>query len=116
MSPEIDDFIAIEFQTGQTTGTGKLVQGLKDYVKGVDVSQKTYGFGLNLYDVWKRTFTQILNKGVIMENWGKKVFWVVQEPVYKNFETRYNLQNLGSQPEHSTVFALYDLERPRRDV
>ncbi len=112
MSPEIDDFIAIEFQTGQTTGTGKLVQGLKDYVKGIDVSQKTYGFGLNLYDVWKRTFTQILTKGVIMESWGKKIFWVVQEPIYKNFETRYNLQNLGSQPEHSTVFALYDLKGP----
>jgi len=110
MTLEVDDFIAIEFQTGQTTGTGKLVQGLKDYVNGIDVSQKTYGFGLNLYDVWKRTFTQILNKGVIMENWGKKIFWVVQEPVYKNFETRYNLQNLEYHPEHSTVFALYDLK------
>ena len=109
MTLEVDDFIAIEFQTGQTTGTGKLVQGLKDYVNGIDVSQKTYGFGLNLYDVWKRTFTQILNKGVIMENWGKKIFWVVQEPVYKNFETRYNLQNLEYHLEHSTVFALYDL-------
>jgi hypothetical protein len=45
-----------------------------------------------------------------MENWGKKIFWVVQEPVYKNFETRYNLQNLKFNPEHSTVFALYDLK------
>ena len=45
-----------------------------------------------------------------MENWGKKIFWVVQEPVYRNFETRYNLQNLGFQSAHSTVFALYDLK------
>ncbi len=113
MSPEIEDFAVIEFQTGQTTGTGQLVQGLKDHLAGGDVSQKTYGFGLNLYDIWKRTFTQILNKGVIMENWRKKIYWVVQEPVYKYFETRYNLQNLGLQSEHSTFFALYDLKASR---
>ena len=116
MSPEIEDFAAIEFQTGQTTGTGKLVQGLKDYLEGKDILQKSYGFGLNLYDIWKRTFTQILNKGVIMENWKKKIYWVVQEPVYKYFETRYSLQSLDLQPEHSTIFALYNLKADWRNV
>jgi hypothetical protein len=111
MSFEIEDFVAIEFQTGQTTGTGKLVEGLKDYVSGKTVHNKSYGFGLNLYDVWKRSFTQILNKGVIMEHWQKKIYWVVQEPVYKYLETRYNLKSLDLQPDHSTVFALYDLKR-----
>ena len=113
MSPEIEDFVAIEFQTGQTTGTGQLVQGLKDCLGGKNVVQKSYAFGLNLYDIWKRSFTQILNKGVIMENWRKKIYWVVQEPVYKYFETRYNLQSLDLQPQHSTVFALYDLKRTK---
>jgi hypothetical protein len=111
MSLEIEDFIAIEFQTGQTTGTGKLVEGLKDYVAGKTVHSRSYGFGLNLYDVWKRSFTQILNKGVIMENWQKKIYWVVQEPVYKYLETRYNLKSLDFQANHSTVFALYDLKQ-----
>jgi len=109
MSTAIQDFAVIEFQTGQTTGTGKLVQGLKDYVAGESIESKSYNFGLNLYDVWKRTLTQILNKGVIIENWRKKIYWVVQEPVYKYFATRYNLQTLDFQPQHSTVFALYDL-------
>ena len=113
MSTEIEDFVAIEFQTGQTTGTGQLVRGLKDYLGGKSTVQKSYGFGLNLYDIWKRSFTQILNKGVIMENWGKKIYWVVQEPVYKYFEARYNLQRLDFQPQHSTVFALYDLKRTK---
>jgi restriction endonuclease NotI len=110
MSFEIEDFVAIEFQTGQTTGTGKLVEGLKDYVGKKSIHEKSYGFGLNLYDVWKRSFTQILNKGVIMENWKKKIYWVVQEPVYRYLETRYNLKSLDFQPDHSTVFALYDLK------
>lgn len=114
MSSEIEDFVAIEFQTGQTTNTGKLVQGLKDFMAGQAVGYKPYGFGLNVFDIWKRTFTQVLNKGVIMETWNKKIYWVVQEPVYKFFETKYNLQNLTYKPQHSTVFALYDLEPARQ--
>jgi hypothetical protein len=110
MSPEVEDFVAIEFQTGQTTGTGQLVRGLKDFFEGESLVYKTYGFGLNLYDIWKRTFTQVLNKGVIMENWRKKIFWIIQEPVYKYFETRYSLQKLAFKSQHSTVFALYDLK------
>lgn len=54
-SSEIEDFIVIEFQTGQTTGTGKLVQALKDCLKGKDVEGESYGFGLNLADIWKRS-------------------------------------------------------------
>ena len=46
-----------------------------------------------------------------MENWRKKIYWVVQEPVYKYLETRYNLKSLDLQPDHSTVFALYNLKR-----
>jgi len=115
MSSEIEDFAVIEFQTGQTTGTGKLVQGLRDYLAGKMHPQKSYNFGLNLYDIWKRTFTQILNKGVIMEHWKKNIYWIVQEPVYKSFESRYHLQSLDFQPQHSTVFAIYNLQ-PTKDV
>jgi len=110
MSSEIEDFVAIEFQTGQTTNTGKLVQGLRDFMAGKSIVYESYGFGLNFFDIWKRTFTQVLNKGVIMEKWKKKIYWVVQEPVYKFFEAKYNLQNLKHNPRHSTVFALYNLE------
>ena len=110
MSSDIEDFVAIEFQTGQTTNTGKLVQGLRDFMDGESIVYKSYGFGLNFFDIWKRTFTQVLNKGVIMETWKKKIYWVVQEPVYKFFEAKYSLQRLAYKPQHSTVFALYDLE------
>lgn len=110
MSSEVEDFVAIEFQTGQTTNTGKLVQGLKDFMAGQSVTYKPYAFGLNFFDIWKRTFTQVLNKGVILEAWKKKIYWVIQEPVYKFFEAKYNLHHLTYKPQHSTVFALYNLE------
>ncbi len=109
LSIEIEDFIVIEFQTGQTTGTGALVQGFKDFLNGESIAYRNYGFGLNLYDIWKRTFTQVLNKGIILENWGQSIYWVVQEPVYKYFEDRYNLGNIGAGTKYSTNFAIYNM-------
>lgn len=111
MSTQIEDFVAIEFQTGQTTGTGELVAGLEDFVRGDRTFYRSYNFGLNSYDIWKRTFTQVLTKGVIMEAWGRKIFWVIQEPIYQDFERRYALHDLGFDKYQTTVFALYDLTR-----
>jgi hypothetical protein len=110
-SSDISDFVAVEFQTGQTTGTGQLVQGLKDCMKGEDIEGNSYGFGLNLADIWKRSFTQILNKGIVLENWGHKIYWVVQEPVYQDFLNRYNLNGMAYNDEHSTVFVIYDIRQ-----
>jgi len=115
MSSDVEDFVAIEFQTGQTTNTGNLVQGLRDFMDGKSIVYQTYGFGLNFFDIWKRTFTQVLNKGVIMEKWKKKIYWVVQEPVYQFFEAKYGLERLTYKPQQSTVFALYNLEPGREE-
>ena len=110
LSSDIEDFVVIEFQTGQTTGTGKLVQALEDHIAGKDITGKSFGFGLNLADIWKRSFTQILNKGIVLESWGHKIYWVVQEPVYQDFINRYNLRNMKYKTAHKTVFVIYDLE------
>jgi hypothetical protein len=111
LSSEIEDFVTIEFQTGQTTGTGALVEGLEDFMQGKDIKGASYRFGLNLADIWKRTFTQILTKGIVMERWGHKIYWVVQELIYQDFLDRYNLHGLMHNPEHSTIFEIYDLKR-----
>ena len=101
----------IEFQTGQTTYTGRLVTGLEDFMQGKDIRAASYGFGLNLADIWKRTFTQILTKGIVLERWGHKIYWIVQEPIYQDFLNRYQLQGMTYNPSHSTLFAIYDLRR-----
>lgn len=111
LSNEVEDFAVIEFQTGQTTGTGRLVDGFTDFMKNRTFSgSSTYNFGINYYDIWKRTFTQVLNKGIILEKWNRKIFWVVQKPVFDYFLTKYRLGSLGYNKNHSTVFALYDLK------
>lgn len=112
LSSDIEDFVVIEFQAAQTTGTGALVEAFKDSLKrGRDIEGKSYEFGLNLADIWKRSFTQILNKGIILEHWGHKIYWVVQEPVYRDFLDRYKLYGMAYNPSHKIVFAIYDLRR-----
>ncbi len=108
---DIEDFILIEFQTAQTTGTGQLIKSLEDFIKGKDIAKENYPFGLNMADIWKRTFTQILNKGITLEKWGNKIYWAVQEPVWKNFVDRYNLKSLDYDVQDKSVFMVYDIKK-----
>jgi len=116
LSYEIEDFVIIEFQTGQTTGAGNLVRALRDFLNGKNVEGSTYNFGLNMADIWKRSFTQILNKGITVEQWKNKIYWVVQEPIYQNFVNRYNLDEMYYKEAHKTVFMIYDLKQQGSDI
>ncbi|HUW13942.1 MAG TPA: NotI family restriction endonuclease [Anaerolineae bacterium] len=107
----IDDFVATEIQTAQTTNTGRLVRALQDFMDGRPVTEMSYRFGLNMADIWKRAFTQILTEGLVLERWGHKIFWVVQEPIFRDLEARYRLGALPYNDSHATIFALYDLKR-----
>ena len=111
LSSKIEDFVVIELQTGQTTGTGALVKALEDFMAREEITGKRYGFGLNLADIWKRTFIQILTKGIVMERWGHKIYWIAQEPIYQDFLDRYNLHQMSYAADENTVFAIYDLRR-----
>lgn len=111
LSRDIEDFVMIEFQAAQTTGTGALVKALQDFMQRGRFKEKSYRFGLNLADIWKRSFTQILNKGIILERWGHRIYWVVQEPVYRDLLDRYKLHGMAYNPSHKIVFAIYDLRR-----
>jgi hypothetical protein len=110
MSSEIVDFVVIELQTVDTTSTGKLNDALKDYRAGQPITDHNYGFGLNWANVWKRCFIQILNKGRVLEHWGHKAFWVVQDPAIRHLVDGYGLAS-ALQPgiAGSTVFMIYDL-------
>lgn len=113
MSHEVDDFVAVEFQSDSTTGTGELVRGMRDFMHGRDMASETYRFGINTYDSIKRAMTQLINKGIVYENWNAKCYWVIQEYIYENLVNRYGLRQDGYDAAHTTRFALYDIV-PRR--
>ena len=109
MSTKIIDFVIVEVQGYQTTGTGGLVSGLKDAMVTPPNVKNTYNFGLNEYDMVKRTLIQMLHKGKVIEAWNQKIFWVMQEPLYDEFVRRYNISSLDYSDDDSTKFAIYDL-------
>ena len=109
MQSTVDEFIAVEFQSDSTTGTGKLVRGICDFYEGRDLQSQSYKFGMNTYDSIKRAITQLMNKGIVYEAWNSKCYWVIQEYIYANLIARYGLKKDGFSPEHASVFALYDM-------
>jgi hypothetical protein len=109
MKPEVEDFVSVEFQSDSTTGTGKLVQGIRDFFKGRDLQGQSYRFGMNTYDSIKRAITQLMNKGIVYETWNTKCYWVIQEYIYANLVSRYGFKADGFSPEHASRFALYSL-------
>jgi hypothetical protein len=106
---EVDDFVPVEFQSDSTTGTGSLVQSLRDFMSGLNVLEKNYNFGMNTYDTIKRSITQLFNKGIVYENWGNKSYWVIQEYIYANLVKRFGLKREGYSEEHASRFALQEL-------
>ena len=110
MKPTITDFVMVEFQTDSTTGTGAIVRALRDFMKGRDLDQQGYRFGMNTYDTIKRFVTQLLNKGIVYEAWGVKCFWVIEEYIYANLVRRYGMRNDGYAPGDASRFALYSMD------
>lgn len=111
MSSEILDFVVVEFQTVDTTMTGEVNRALDEFGQGIDITAQNYKFGLNWANVWKRCFIQVLNKGRVLDNWGQKSFWVVQEPTYDYFLHAYGLEAaMETDAQENTVFMVYDLK------
>lgn len=46
LKAEVEDFVAVEFQTDSTTDTGQVVKSLQDFLAGQNVSSQTYRFAL----------------------------------------------------------------------
>jgi hypothetical protein len=99
----------VEFQSDATTGTGKLVNALKDFMGGV--MGDNYAFGMNTYNTIKLSYIQMLMKGQVMESWDKKIFWVMQKYVFNNMTARFNLDQMEFDNEKNTQYHIYDLNK-----
>ena len=113
ISNKVEDFCVVELQSDSTTNTGKLVNALKDFLNGEDVSEIRYKYGMNTYNTIKLAYTQILYKGQALEKWQKKIVWVCPTYIFQNTVKRFNLTNLGYNPQCSTSFFVYDSLRQR---
>jgi hypothetical protein len=114
LSSDIEDFCVVEFQSDSTTGTGKLVQALKDFMdndKDPEAQKKHYAFGMNTYNTIKLSYIQMLVKAQVLESWNKKIFWVMQNFVFDNMVSRFHLSELEFNENRTTQYHIYDLEK-----
>lgn len=109
ISSKVDDFCIVEFQSDSTTGTGKLVQALKDFMNGVNITENKYAFGMNTYNTIKLSHIQMLIKGQIIEKWGKQIYWIMQKYVFENMVNRFILQEMDFDETDKTKYFIYDL-------
>jgi hypothetical protein len=109
LSCKVVDFCVVEFQSDSTTGTGKLVDAIRDFTAGRNVLDENYSFGLNTYNTIKLSYIQMLIKGQVMERWNKYIYWVMQKYVFENMENRFKLNEMEYDENLCTKYFLYDL-------
>lgn len=110
LSAKVDDFVIIEFQSDSTTGTGKLVNNLKDVFERKEL-EKSYAFGMNTYNTIKLSFIQMLMKGQVVETWNKNIVWIIQDFIFSNMVNRFHLPRNSFDNTKSNHFFLYSLKR-----
>lgn len=111
LSPKVEDFVMIEIQSDSTTGTGKLVRNLEEYIKqGINTIDKKYAFGMNTYNTIKLSFIQMLNKGMVAEKWNKNIVWVMQDFIFKNMLERFEISDNGFSKDKKNHFFIYTLK------
>jgi len=110
LSAKIEDFIIIEFQSDSTTGTGKLVNNLKDILARKELKE-SYAFGMNTYNTIKLSFVQMLMKGQVAEHWDKNIIWVMQDFIFSNMVNRFHLSRRSFDNQKRNHFFLYSLKR-----
>ena len=110
ISDIIEDFCVVEFQTCSTTGTGKLVKAIEDYMNGQDITENSYAFGMNTYNDIKLSFIQMLNKGQVFEIWNKKIVWAVQKYLYDNMVERFSLRDMQFNGKDANIFLICNID------
>jgi len=108
-SNQLADFVAIELQANQTTSTGALTNAIKEFERTGTFSRRHYGYGLNGYMQIKTFFTQCLNKGRLFSRWQKKYVWIIQDVIYEDWTSRFQLKLDEGSEKGTIVFMVYDL-------
>jgi len=106
------DFVGIEIQADSTTSTGKLVKAFSDFLKMGRFAQRSYNFGMNTYNTVKLSYTQLLNKGQIFQEWKVPYIWIIQDVLFDYILDKFNL-SIG-YGEDSDIYGALTKSEDRR--
>lgn len=75
---EIENFICVEFQAAGTTGTPW--EAVLDFQNTGRFTKKSYKYGINWANEFLKTMMQqVYKKGMVVEAWGTKIVFVLQD-------------------------------------
>lgn len=73
-----NDFVCVELQAAGTTGTPW--QAILEYRQTGQFQSNTYNYGINWANEFLKTMMQqVYKKGAIIESWGKRIIFVIQD-------------------------------------
>ena len=108
-SNAIEEFLCVEFQAAGTTGTPwKAVQEFK---ASRSFSANSYEYGINWANEFSKTMMQqVYKKGRVIDSWGKKIVFVIQEVAIEYLHSAVDTSELrkarDNDPIHFVAFEM----------
>lgn len=104
---EPSDFFCVEFQANGTTGSP--YPYVKDLL-GPGKYQTSYTFGLNWANEFMKTMMQqVYKKGQVVETWGKKIVFVIQDVALAYLESAVDTSDLRQDIRDVIHFMTYKM-------
>ena len=106
---KIEDFLCVEFQAAGTTGTPW--QAVIDFKETGNFQKETYKYGINWANEFTKTMMQqVYKKGMVIESWGKKIVFVLQDVGLAYIQSTTDTQDLhearDNDPIHFCTFRM----------
>ena len=99
---EIEDFLCVEIQTAGTTGTPW--QAVVDFKRTGAFQKKTYKYGINWANQFIKTMMQqVYKKGMVIESWGKKIVFVIQDVGLTYIQSTTDAQGLHEARDNDAI-------------
>ena len=107
----VHDYAHLELQSDATTATRELVQCVKDFFDGKDITKNNYTYGLNSKASIKGSSLQMIDKGYLFKHFGKKSIWIIQDSLFHILCSIYNVKmtditNTNPQKDENLIFVV----------
>ena len=106
----VKDFLCVELQAGGTTGSPyPAIEELKKYGS---FQQNTYSYGINWANEFTKTMMQqAYKKGKIVESWGRKIVFVIQDVAMDYIQKSCDCTKVVPQDDKMPVdFCMFSLK------
>jgi hypothetical protein len=108
-SNEIVDFIGLELQTNDTTGSGSLYEARNDFFAGK--LEPSYKYGLNWKMTAKLVLKQTLDKSAVFMSWKKRYVWALQDTLLERMRGYADMSGFSdaNASAHEVFFHAYEV-------